>query len=58
MKLIDYWTLSGRAAETSGRMQTGTEASRYSEGSRWMMLDLSGIRMVWYVVRKDGTMDR
>jgi hypothetical protein len=25
---------SGRAAETSGRMQAGTEASRYSIGSR------------------------
>jgi len=32
MKLIDHWWTSGRAAEMSGRMQAGTEASRYSGG--------------------------
>jgi len=32
LKLIDHWTSFGRAAETSGRMQACTEASRYSEG--------------------------
>jgi hypothetical protein len=49
MKLIDHWTSSGRAAETSGRMQAGTEASRHNEGSErkstssgQMMLGLSG----------------
>jgi len=49
LKLINHWTSSGRAAETSGRMQAGTEASRCSEGSRRkstssgrMMLGLSG----------------
>jgi hypothetical protein len=33
LKLIDRWWTTGRAAEMSGRMQAGTEASRYSEGS-------------------------
>jgi len=33
LKLIDHWWTSGRAAERSGRMQAGTEASRYSVGS-------------------------
>jgi len=33
LKLIDHWWTSGRAAEMSRRMQAGTEASRYSEGS-------------------------
>jgi hypothetical protein len=33
MKLIDHWTSSGWAAETSGQMQAGTEVSRYSEES-------------------------
>jgi len=33
LKLTDHWWGSGRAAETSGRMQAGTEASRYSGGS-------------------------
>jgi hypothetical protein len=33
MKLIDHWTSSGQAAETSGQMEAGTKASRYSEGS-------------------------
>jgi len=28
LKLVDHWELSERAAETSGRMQAGTEASR------------------------------
>jgi hypothetical protein len=57
--------VSGRAAESSGRMQAETEASRYSEGygrkytsSGRMMLGLSGIRTVWHVIRTDGTMDR
>jgi hypothetical protein len=65
LKLIDHWTSSGRAAETSGQMQAGTEAYRCSEGSRrkytssrWMMLGLSGLRTVWYVVQMDGTVDR
>jgi hypothetical protein len=64
LKLIDHWTSSGRAAETSGRMQVGTEASRYSEGSGRkytssgrMMLDLSGILTEWHVVQTDGTVD-
>jgi hypothetical protein len=54
-----------RAAETSGRMQTGTKASRYSGGSRQkstssgrMMLGLSGVQTVWHVVRTDGTVDK
>jgi hypothetical protein len=58
MKLIDHWTSSGRAAETSGWMQAGTEASWCSEGSRlkstsseWMILGLLGVRTV-------GTVDR
>jgi hypothetical protein len=65
LKLIDHWTSSGRAAETSGRMQAGIEASRYSDGfgrkctsSRRMMLGLSGVQTVWHVVRTDGTVDR
>jgi hypothetical protein len=65
MKLIDHWTSSGRAAETSERMQAGTEASRYSEGSGRkstssgrMMLDLSGVQKVLYVVRTARTVDR
>jgi hypothetical protein len=65
MKLIDHRTSFGRAAETSGRMQAGTEASRYSGWSGWksmssgrMMLGLLGVRTVWYVVRIAGTMDR
>jgi hypothetical protein len=65
MKLIDHWTSSGRAAETSGRMQAGTEVSRYSEesgqkftSSRRMMLGLSGVRTVWHVFQKAGTVDR
>jgi hypothetical protein len=33
--LISYWKASGRAAETSGWLQAGTEASRYSEGFGW-----------------------
>jgi len=56
---------SRRAAETFKRMQPGTKASRYCEGSGrkstlsgWMMLDLSGVRMVWHVIQTDGTMDR
>jgi hypothetical protein len=32
-KLIEYWEASGRDVETSGRMQVGTETSRYSIGS-------------------------
>jgi len=34
LKLIDHWEASERAAETSGRMQARTEASRYSGASR------------------------
>jgi hypothetical protein len=52
------WTSSGRAVELSGWIQAGIEASRYSEGSGRMMLDLSGIRTVWHVVRTDGTVDK
>jgi hypothetical protein len=33
LKLVNHWRSSGRAAETSGRMKVGTEASRYSIGS-------------------------
>jgi len=33
LKLIDHWWTFGRVAEMSGRMQAGTEASRYFEGS-------------------------
>jgi hypothetical protein len=65
LKLIDHWTSSGRATESSGRIQVGTEASRYSEGfgrkytlSERMMLDLSGVRTVWHVVQIVGTVDR
>jgi hypothetical protein len=32
LRLIDHREASGRAAETSGRMQAGTLASRNSEG--------------------------
>jgi hypothetical protein len=64
-KLIEYWEASGRAAETSGRMQAGTETSRYSMGSgrneHFVRTDdagLSGVRTGWHVVRTDGTVDR
>jgi alanine dehydrogenase len=53
-----YWTSSRRAAETSGRMQAGTEASRYNGGSGRMMLGLSGVQKVWHIIRTDGTVDR
>jgi hypothetical protein len=56
--LIEYWRASGQAAESSGRMQAGLEASRCSEGSERMMLGLSGVRTVWHVVRTDGIVDR
>jgi hypothetical protein len=65
LKLIDHWWTSGRAAEMSRRMQAGTEASRYSGGSR--RKDTSSRRMMLvclasgqdeYVVRTDGTVDR
>jgi hypothetical protein len=65
MKLIDQWTSSRRAAETSGWMQAGTEASRYSGGSGRkstssgrMMLGLLGVRTVWHVIQTAGTVDR
>jgi hypothetical protein len=32
LKLVDHYWASGRAADRSGRMQAGTEASRYSVG--------------------------
>jgi hypothetical protein len=58
-------TLSGRAAETSRRMQAGTETSRYSMGSgqneHFIRMDdagLSGVRTGWHIVRTDGTVDR
>jgi len=44
LKLIDHWWASGRAVERSGRMQAGTEASRYSVGSR--RKDTSSRRMM------------
>jgi hypothetical protein len=44
LKLIDHWWVSGRAAETSGQMQAGTKASRYSVGSR--RKDMSSRRMM------------
>jgi hypothetical protein len=57
--------VSGRATETSGRIQAGTVASRYSRGpdgkctlSRRMMLVLTGVRTVWYVVQTDGKVVR
>jgi len=63
--LVEYWEASERVAETSKRMQAGTEASRYSGGSRRkstsserMMLGLLGIQTVWHVVRTDETVDR
>jgi hypothetical protein len=65
LKLIDQWTSSGQAAETSWRIQAGIEASRYSGGSEqkstlsgWMMLGLSVIRTEWHVVRTDDSLDR
>jgi hypothetical protein len=61
MMLIDHWTSSGRAVEMSGRIQPGTEASRYSGGSGRkstssgrMMLGLSS---VWTVVREPIFLD-
>jgi hypothetical protein len=65
LKLINHWWSSERAAEMSGRMQAGTEASRYSEGSG--RKDMSSVRMMLFclasgqdehVVRTDGTVDR
>jgi hypothetical protein len=55
----------GRAAEMSGRMLAGTEASRYSGGSgrkdtlsgRMMLVCLASSRDE-HVVRTDGTVDR
>jgi hypothetical protein len=54
LKLIDHWWTSGRAAERSGRMQAGTEASRHSVGSkrkRYVIrtddAGLSGVRSGW-----------
>jgi hypothetical protein len=55
--------VSGRAAETSGRMEAGIEASLYSGGSErktrssgWMMLGLSG-RPDGMARRPDGWTD-
>jgi hypothetical protein len=53
MKLIDHWKSLGRAAETSGRMQAGTEASRYCEGSR-RKSTLSERLELWTDERPDG----
>jgi hypothetical protein len=65
LKLIDHWWTSGRAVEMSGRMQAGTEASRYSGGSRrkdtssgWMMLVCLAFGRGWHVVWTDGIVDR
>jgi hypothetical protein len=64
-KLIDHWEASGRAADTSGRIQPGTVASWYSRGlngkctsSGRMMLGLNGVRTVRHIVWKDGAVDR
>jgi hypothetical protein len=64
-KLIECWEAFGRDAETSGRMQAGTETSRYSMGSgrnehfvRTDDVGLSSVRTGWHVVRNDVTMDR
>jgi hypothetical protein len=64
-KMIEYWETSGRAAETPGRMQAGTETSRYSMGSgrndNFVRTDdagLYGVRTGWHVVQTDGTVDR
>jgi len=64
-KLIEYWEASGDAAETSGRMQAGTETSRYSMGSgqneHFVRTDdagLSSVRTGWHVVWTDGSVDR
>jgi hypothetical protein len=64
-KLIEYWEASGHAAETSGRMQAGTETSRYSMGSgrneHFVRTDdagLSSVRTGWHVVWTDGIVDR
>jgi hypothetical protein len=60
-----YWEASGPAAETSGRMQAGTETSRYRMGSgqneHFIRMDdagLSSVRTGWHVVRTDETEDR
>jgi len=64
-KLIEYWEASGHAVEMSGRMQAGTETSRYSMGSgrneHFVRTDDAGrssVRTGWHVVRTDGTVDR
>jgi hypothetical protein len=65
LKLINHWWMFGRAAEMSGRMLAGTEASRYSGGSgrkdtlsgRMMLVCLASSRDE-HVVRTDGTVDR
>jgi hypothetical protein len=58
LKLIDHWWTSGRAAEMSRWMQAGTEASRYSEGSR-RKNTLSGQMMLVYLAsRRDDTSSR
>jgi hypothetical protein len=55
----------GHAAETSGRMQAGTETSRYNIGSgrneHFVRTDdagLSSVRTGLHVVQTDGTVDR
>jgi hypothetical protein len=60
LKLIDHWWTFGRAAERSGRMQAGTEASRHSVGcgrKRYVVrtddAGLSGVRS-WWTCRSDG----
>jgi hypothetical protein len=53
LKLIDHWRSSGRDAETSERMQAGTEASR----CRWVSGRKStsyGRMMLWSVGRPNG----
>jgi hypothetical protein len=68
-KEIKNWSstgeASGHAAETSGRMQAGTETSRYSMGSgrneHFVRMDNAGrssVRTGWHVVRTNGTVDR
>jgi len=57
--------VSEQAAESSGRIQAGTVASRYSRGpngkctlSGRMILGLTGIRTVRHIFWMDGTVDR
>jgi hypothetical protein len=65
LKLIEYWEASGRAAETSGRMQARENLLDTVEGpdwetrrpDRWCLVFLASGRER-HVVRTDGTVDR